>query len=96
MTLPRKGSRTVQVDGVVYRWTAKSESWPPSRVRLIAHEETLPANSVLDLQVWESHCAVLTPDIVVHLIRGALSRGWQPKSKGTFNIGPDDTTEMLP
>lgn len=97
MTIPRKGSRTVVVDGVVYRWTpSPMRGYEPPMLALVAHEDTLPANSTLEVQTWERHCSILTPNIVESFIRGAIERGWNPKSKGTFKLGPDQAAEMYP
>jgi hypothetical protein len=90
MTLPRKGSRTINVDGTVYRWKASPVRTEPPMVGLIVHEDTLPAKSMLDLAVWEAQSgSILVPSQVEALIRVALRKGWQPKSRGNFRIGPD-------
>ncbi len=97
MTLPRKGSRTVNVDGVVYRWKpSPMRGYEPPMIALITHEDTTPSNSTLEVQTWERHCSILTPDIVASFIRGAIDRGWDPKSKGTMRIGPDEAANMFP
>lgn len=70
--------------------------YEPPMMAVIVHEDTLPANSVLEVQVYERHCSIFTPEIVAALIRGALHEGWKPKSKGTFRIGPDKSVMMLP
>lgn len=97
MTLPRKGSRTVAVDGVVYRWKpSPMRGFEPPMLALIAHEDTLPANSTLEVQTWERHCSILTPDIVESFIRGAIKAGWNPKARGVFKISPDRAAGMFP
>lgn len=45
---------------------------------------------MLDLAVWEAQSgSILVPSQVEALIRVALRKGWQPKSRGNFRIGPD-------
>lgn len=96
MTLPRKGSRTIEVDGAVYRWKpSPMRGYEPPMMSLVAHEDTKPANSTLDVAFWESHCSILTPEVVALIIRGALGAGWKPKSRGTFKVGPDQASEWF-
>lgn len=97
MTLPRKGTRTIKVDGTVYRWRAThgGPDFTPTMVTLHTHVDKQPADSVLEVHVWTRHASILTPELVASLIRGALTHGWEPQSKGTFRLGPNDAARLL-
>lgn len=90
MTLPRKNSRTIRVDKVRYRWMPSlvRGSSPPI-VAFICHEEKEPADSILEVQLWEAHCSIITPEIAEVLIREARRTGWDPTRKGKFMVGAD-------
>lgn len=97
MTLPRKGSRTVVVDGTTYRWklTPGRRSVLDAITTVHAHKDTQPAPSTLEVQVYRLHATTITPAMVANFIKGAIARGWQPTGSGTFRIGPDKTVEMF-
>lgn len=89
MTFPRRGTRTITVDGADFRWRASLvRGSDPPLVSLVAQADVSPSRSTLDLQVWKAHCDVLLPEIVVILLRGAIARGWDPEARGTYRIGP--------
>lgn len=101
MTLPLKGSRTITINDRVYRWKPSlMRGYSPPMMALVAHEEVLGRRktgdgplSTLEVQVYESHCSILTPAVVEALIRGALALGWEPRSSGRYAIGPDETAK---
>jgi hypothetical protein len=99
MTLARKGSRTVDVDGTRYRWmggrSSKGQYSIDPVLTLVAHVDKEPADSTLELKVYESHCDALTPEIVATFIRNAKHRGWNPASKGKFTIEPNVALNMF-
>jgi hypothetical protein len=92
MTLARKGSRTVTVDGTRYRWkpgrSEKGPNFAAPVLTLVVHVDKVPSDSTLYLRCWESHCDVFTPEVVVTLIRNAKRLGWKPEEKGKFNVEP--------
>jgi hypothetical protein len=99
MTLAKRTSRTILVDGTTYRWKAgRSERGVHSEapvLTLTAHVDKVPSDSTLDLRCWESHCDVFTPDVVATLIRNAKRLGWDTESKGTFRVEPSLALKMF-
>ena len=94
MALPRKGSRTVVIDGVNYRWRVRHR---PSFTQGIAENNLLLAvetaeepGSKLVIVLPQAHpnnwmggeAAAVLPSDVEHYIRAALKAGWKPKSPG--------------
>lgn len=61
----------------------------------ICHADTHPSDSILEVQLWQAHCDVITPDIAEALILGARRAGWNPSAKGRFVIGPDDAAGLF-
>gem|GEM_PF-5431250 len=97
MTFPRRGTRTITVDGAAFRWRASLvRGSDPTLVVLVAQTAKSPARSTLDLRLWKAHCDILLPEIVAALIRSALAHGWDPEARGTYAIGPYAAMKMLP
>ncbi len=100
MALPRKDRRRIVVDGVRYDWTVSETHSPsnshPCDVRLYVEHGEHPAGLLLASfdapharWVWgfPDQTYAVTPAIVGHVIRYALSHGWAPTfTQGTFTI----------
>lgn len=67
----------------------------PPMVAFICHADTKPSDSILEVTLFESHCSIITPEVVEALIREARRTGWDPASKGAFVIGPNQSFEHL-
>ncbi|GAB4586720.1 hypothetical protein Ntsu_45520 [Nocardia sp. IFM 10818] len=95
MTLTRKGSRRITVDGVVYRWRVRGRPtydqgncWSPCTY---AVELAEGGGAVLVVKTdrphpsnWAGRAAEpVLPGEVAETIRVALERGWVPSGKGT-------------
>lgn len=81
MTLPNKGSRTITVDNLVYRWKPSPMRWyEPPMMSFVAHLDGIPRDmkalySTLEVTMWERHCSIITPQIAANLIQGHGAAG---------------------
>lgn len=95
MSLTKKGSRRILVEGVAYRWLVRPKptycqglTW--GAMSFAAELEALGQTTLVvtldeprpDNWVGETRFAV-TPSVVAHAIKRALERGWKPESKGS-------------
>jgi hypothetical protein len=94
MTLARKGSRRIIVDGVTFRWTVRrkptyhqANGWSP--LTFVVEHAVAPAS----LLVVSLPCAhpgnwlgqpsqAVTPGMVTESIRRAVADGWKPAQRG--------------
>jgi len=94
MTVPRKGSRSIVVDDVAYRWRIRKR--PTYAQAVLDHSLTLavdiadaPLCSLL-VELSQPHPSnwigapsdSVTPHRVADVIRNALAAGWQPSTPG--------------
>jgi hypothetical protein len=105
MTMPRRGTRTIVVDDVRYRWKPSPndgymsivvESCDAPGQCLIAmlryHDVQLADESRQKIKLAAPHRR-LTPQIARGCILLGLARGWDPRASrpGVFNLGDVDT-----
>jgi hypothetical protein len=101
MAIPRKGSRTVTIDGVRYRWRIRGKPTycegafaDPFSVAVERVEP--PSRCVLLLKAdfprpdnWLGHLSrSVTPRIISASIKDALAHGWQPERDGSAFTHP--------
>ena len=94
MAIPRKGSRSITVDGVAYRWRIRQR--PTYMQGAFGHSLNLAVELTDDpkctllVELAQSHpcnwlgdpAVPVTPSEVAGHIRQALDAGWQPESQG--------------
>ena len=99
MTISRKGSYPIDVNGVTYRWSvsprrAFEEELGNSSLTFVVVHAQLPASPLVvaldgarpDNLVLERSASV-TPEIVDRAIRKALAQGWQRvQEDGVFHL----------
>ena len=73
MTLPTKGSRTIEVDGVVYRWIVS----PDSGFMVVVVEAAKLQGQRVEAYFDYANEPV-TSAMVREIIKHALSNGWEP------------------
>jgi hypothetical protein len=96
MTMPKKGTRAIQIDSVRYRWKADMNTgFSPPMTSFVAEADMKPSRSSLQVMLWQRHVTIVTPEIASTLIRAARSRGWDPFKNGNFRIGPDDAKDFF-
>lgn len=90
MGIPRKGSRSITVDGRQYRYLIKqthiAEHKDQKELSVTVQEDVERPGRVLQWR-WPYGCSVLPDDIKAN-IRFALERGWEPSERGmAFVLG---------
>ncbi|MEU6430197.1 hypothetical protein ABZ860_30265 [Microbispora sp. NPDC046973] len=110
MAIPRKGSRPITVDGVVYRWRIRRKptyhqgnGWSPLTFAVQPAEEPwrvlLVSLPFLRPDAWLGERTMsVRPALVAAVIRLALRRGWDPHQAGPafdLDVTEDDLAEML-
>ncbi|MGS2640880.1 hypothetical protein [Streptosporangium sp. G12] len=110
MTIPKKGSRLISVDGIAYRWRIRhkptycqANSWGPltyavepaeGRGRVLLVE--LPCSRP---DAWYGERTMtVRPALVAATIRRALDRGWDPSQAGsafTINLTEGDLIDAM-
>ncbi|MEZ4384806.1 MAG: hypothetical protein R3A79_25980 [Nannocystaceae bacterium] len=96
MTLPKRGSRVVEVDGRAFRWMIRARPGEAAAageaVMTVAVElaEAPRGTLVVDCGItrpdnarWPHQTAV-TPKVVRAAITRALGQGWEPERPGVF------------
>lgn len=97
MAIPKKGTRRIVIDNVVYRWLlkfSKSAEFMKS-ITIAVQPEPSPASKLIIYPIAVDVNYVdynrgepFTPKVVEHLVRSAFDAGWQPlDSKETFYLG---------
>lgn len=85
MTIPRKKSRRITVDGIVYRWRAQRNScYRGNTTGFFVQIDEKPSTALIDVFWGEYGYSSVTPELVEKAIRDALSRGWDPHGKVKF------------
>src|SRR6188508_1463838 len=87
MTLPKKGSRNISVDGEEYRWTVSVDEdlqclYPPARDihRLVVESPAAPGRTLtVGFPLGDPREGLrnaITPGLVASIVRTAVERGW--------------------
>lgn len=108
MAIPRKGSRSIEVNGIAYRWRIRrrptySQGVLDSGLILAVDVDDAPQCSLI-VEFTRSHpgnwvnqpTAPVTPRDVAEAIRRALAAGWQPFKPGKPFRLDADTEEGTP
>jgi hypothetical protein len=77
VTLPRKGSRRIVVDGTEYHWTVAPNDEPG-----VAIVVELASGAGRRLVSWVDHGVIVAPRLVFAAVRDALGAGWAPAARG--------------
>jgi hypothetical protein len=77
VTLRRKGTRTIVIDEVTYRWTVSPDDEPG--LAIVVEHAASPAQKLVH---WVDHGVVITPKLVRATIVDALRAGWAPTQRG--------------
>jgi hypothetical protein len=107
MAIPKKGSRTITVEGVRYRWRIRSqptydEGAFASNFSIAVERAEQPSRCVLLLAAdfprpdnWLGHPAkTITPRMIAASIKDALAQGWQPEQTGSVFTHPLHAASM--
>ena len=89
MTIPKKGTRKLTVDGSPYRWIINHRS-PCMNLVVVSDER-----SGQRLSVRFDEELVITPGVVSHVIGFAIENGWQPKTSklGTLYLNGNEIVQ---
>jgi len=77
MTLRRKGTRTIVVDAVAYRWTVAPNDEPG--LAIVVEYAEAPARRLVS---WVDHGTTISPRVVRAAIVEGLRAGWLPTATG--------------
>ncbi|MGW2152287.1 hypothetical protein [Nonomuraea sp. NPDC001699] len=109
MTMPKKGSRLITVDGTAFRWRVShrpaSRGDSPSPLTFVVERDENPGR-VLRVSLpcarpdnWEgARTIAIRPPLVAGCVRRALGQGWLPARPGpafTLPVTEDELTELL-
>lgn len=84
MTMPKKNSRGISVDGVLYRFLVKKGY---SELNVVIQEDVKDAGNVLRFRTDAD--VSITPGLIAAVIKNAISSGWVPNKKGAaFHYTP--------
>jgi len=98
MAIPKKGSRAITVDGVLYRWRVRhkpthsqGDLGTPATFSVELHDnpgQTLHVETDLPHMVYyRASTYAITPSIARKAIEQALVKGWKPEKQGpTFEL----------
>lgn len=97
MSLPKRGSRRVEVDGRAYRWLIRKAPTYSQGVYMEPMTVAVQAEDGrgvlhVDLAVsrpdnWiDPHQTAVTPHVVRLIVRAAQDAGWRPEADGTFEF----------
>jgi hypothetical protein len=76
MTMPRRGTRQIKVNGVPYRFRVRALK--PSigpRLRVLIEDETSPGH-ILTVEFAERRCSTVGPEEISAFIQFARNAGW--------------------
>lgn len=109
MTLPRKGARSVTVDGQRYRWIASGNDGTIDVTIQVADGSGPMIHAYFTYAgVWKPRDSnsysldrqgrAVTPEVVRSTIRWALEHDWDPHAAGRppLQIGVDQTSTIAP
>lgn len=85
MTMPKKGSRTVDVDGKPFRFMSREKTvYAPGEdqkeLTVTVQEDVEKPGRLLQFKWPGGHA--MTPDDVRNAVRDGVKAGWDPASKG--------------
>lgn len=80
MTFPKRGTRTITVDGDTYKWHLhNNDGWAPNRHIAVQHESGYGQLLLLDHYSWHME---VRPRTIREAISYGLANGWAPLSAG--------------
>ena len=84
MGIPRKGSRTLNVNGKPYRYLVKQTTIPDhadqKELSVTVQEDVEKPGNVLNFRAPFGH--PVTPEYVREIVQEAFSKGWVPSARG--------------
>ncbi len=93
MTMPRKGTRLITVDGIRYRWLLSNrQSLCVADCDIIVELADAPIGKLLtkpaaiDRWFGDDYDYAVTPALIETGIRRALDNGWVPRHSGIFRL----------
>lgn len=86
MTLPKKGSRTIEIEAVTYRWAVRDNGDHRSVVAEHVDEPGQALHVAISRFDHPGNVAI-TPKVVERLVREAIKCGWHPgRAGGAFRL----------
>lgn len=99
MSLPKKGSRTIEIESGNYRWLIRKKptyhqglGWSTMTVAIESTEESSKGVLLVDTRIFrpdnwvKPNQTAVTPGVIRKMIIGAIEDGWDPKSNETYRF----------
>ncbi|MEP0266500.1 hypothetical protein [Dokdonia sp.] len=95
MAIPKKGSRKISVDNVVYRWMIRRKYKSADDLLMVAIEKEEHGKTILYVitdflrpdgafqKIGTVSQGIITPKDIENYIRTALLKGWKPENNGS-------------
>ncbi|GLY82187.1 hypothetical protein Airi02_001190 [Actinoallomurus iriomotensis] len=93
VTLARRRTRIIVVDGERYRWVVAPDDEPG--LAIVVERADGPGRRMV---TWVEHGTVVAPGLVAWAIREALGQGWTPRERGrqvTFRVQDADRAALI-
>ena len=89
MALPKKNTRTIDIDGKVYRYLIKAVSNKDEKeITIMIQEDCDKPGNLLQMQL--SNYAACTPKDIRNIVEQSIRAGWEPDIKGVpFIMDPN-------
>jgi len=101
MTMPKKGTRGIEVNGTKYRWKASfydtdSCTFHGTRVRMVC--EAVGGSSTIEATAVDEHSCEVTfgPYAASQFITAALEKGWKPDESTNFYLSTQKEPLSIP
>jgi hypothetical protein len=101
MTMPKKGTRSIEVNGIKFRWKAvfydySTGTFDGTRVRMIC--EAVDGSSVMEATALDEYSSEVTfgPYAASQFITAALEKGWDPNGNTNFTLSTQKEPLSIP
>ena len=78
MTLRKKGTRVIAIDGIQYRWIVAPNDEPG--LAIVVEGANSPGRRLVS---WVEHGTLITPALIRQIILSGRRAGWLPDERGT-------------
>jgi len=101
MAIAKKGSRCIDVEGILYRWVVSpDDGYMVLLVELVSEpgqrlEACFPYHNLFDPPEAGAFKVVVSPRVVRKIILAALVNGWQPLQRGLRSFQVQNADQIV-